>query len=468
MLLFGFALNYAIHSTCSHLSSYIRSEVKLSMPSGRQGGTSVARPRSRAGEGVLHFTLVETTKEETMLSPEEQLHIIKSGAAQIVPESALLEKLKRGKPLNIKLGVDPTAPDIHLGHAVPLRKLRQFQDLGHQVTLIIGDGTAMIGDPSGRNSTRPQLTHAQIMENAQTYVEQAFKVLDPEKTTLRYNSEWIFALNMEGLLKLTSNFTVARILERDDFHNRYTSNLPISLHEFLYPVMQAYDSVVIESDVELGGTDQLFNLLAGRELMEKMGMEPQVCLTLPLLEGTDGVKKMSKSYGNYVGVNDEPADMFGKIMSIPDEIMVKYYRLASTVAVDEIDAIEKGLAADELHPNKVKRALARNIVAAYHSAEAAEVAEAQFDLVFKQHAVPDDIAEYAADLTPNDEGLVYVAKLLADAGLAQSAGEARRLIDGGGVKINGEALAPKSYNVDPALLAGAVIQVGKRKFVKLV
>ena len=403
-----------------------------------------------------------------MLSAEEQLHIVKSGAAQIVPESALLEKLKRGKPLNIKLGVDPTAPDIHLGHAVPLRKLRQFQDLGHRVTLIIGDGTALIGDPSGRNSTRPQLTHEQIMANAKTYVEQAFKVLDPEKTTLRYNSEWIFALNMEGLLKLTSNFTVARILERDDFHNRYTSNLPISLHEFLYPVMQAYDSVVIESDVELGGTDQLFNLLAGRELMEKMGMEPQVCLTLPLLEGTDGVKKMSKSYGNYVGVNDEPADMFGKIMSIPDEIMVKYYRLASTVSVDEIDAIEEGLANDTLHPNKVKRALARNIVEAYHSAEAAEAAEAQFDLVFKQHAIPDDIPEFAADLTPNDEGLVYVAKLLADAGLAQSAGEARRLIDGGGVKVNGEALAAKSYNVDPSLLAGAIIQVGKRKFVKLV
>ncbi|MBR5260486.1 MAG: tyrosine--tRNA ligase [Eggerthellaceae bacterium] len=403
-----------------------------------------------------------------MLSAEEQLHIVKSGAAQIVPESALLEKLKRGKPLNIKLGVDPTAPDIHLGHAVPLRKLRQFQDLGHRVTLIIGDGTALIGDPSGRNSTRPQLTHEQIMANAKTYVEQAFKVLDPEKTTLRYNSEWIFALNMEGLLKLTSNFTVARILERDDFHNRYTSNLPISLHEFLYPVMQAYDSVVIESDVELGGTDQLFNLLAGRELMEKMGMEPQVCLTLPLLEGTDGVKKMSKSYGNYVGVNDEPADMFGKIMSIPDEIMVKYYRLASTVSVDEIDVIEEGLANDTLHPNKVKRALARNIVGAYHSAEAAEAAEAQFDLVFKQHAIPDDIPEFAADLTPNDEGLVYVAKLLADAGLAQSAGEARRLIDGGGVKVNGEALAAKSYNVDPSLLAGAIIQVGKRKFVKLV
>lgn len=402
------------------------------------------------------------------MTPEEQLHIIQSGAAQIVPEAALLEKLKRGKPLNIKLGVDPTAPDIHLGHAVPLRKLRQFQDLGHHVTLIIGDGTALIGDPSGRNSTRPQLTSDQIKVNAQTYVDQAFKILDPEKTTLRYNSEWIFALNMESLLKLTAQFTVARILERDDFHNRYANSLPISLHEFLYPVMQAYDSVVIEADVELGGTDQLFNLLAGRELMEKMGMEPQVCLTLPLLEGTDGVKKMSKSYGNYVGLTDEPSDMFGKIMSIPDELMVKYYRLASTVPVDEIDKIEAGLAADELHPNKVKRALARNIVAAYYDEGAATAAEEQFDLVFKRHDVPDDVPEFAADLTPNEDGLVYVAKLLHDAGMTQSVGEARRLIDGGGVKLNGEPLAPKSYNVEPALLEHAVIQVGKRKFVKLV
>ena len=402
------------------------------------------------------------------MTPEEQLHIIQSGAAQIVPEAALLEKLKRGKPLNIKLGVDPTAPDIHLGHAVPLRKLRQFQDLGHHVTLIIGDGTALIGDPSGRNSTRPQLTSDQIKVNAQTYVDQAFKILDPEKTTLRYNSEWILALNMESLLKLTAQFTVARILERDDFHNRYANSLPISLHEFLYPVMQAYDSVVIEADVELGGTDQLFNLLAGRELMEKMGMEPQVCLTLPLLEGTDGVKKMSKSYGNYEGLTDEPSDMFGKIMSIPDELMVKYYRLASTAPVDEIDKIEAGLAADELHPNKVKRALARNIVAAYYDEGAATAAEEQFDLVFKRHDVPDDVPEFAADLTPNEDGLVYVAKLLHDAGMAQSVGEARRLIDGGGVKVNGEPLAPKSYNVEPALLEHAVIQVGKRKFVKLV
>lgn len=403
-----------------------------------------------------------------MISAEEQFHIIQSGASQIVPETALMEKLKRGKPLNIKLGVDPTAPDIHLGHAVPLRKLRQFQDLGHQVTLIIGDGTALIGDPSGRNSTRPQLTTEQIKVNAQTYVDQAFKVLDPEKTTLRYNSEWIMALGMEELLKIASNFTVARILERDDFHNRYTNNQSISLHEFLYPIMQAYDSVVIKADVELGGTDQLFNLLAGRELMEKMGMEPQVCLTLPLLEGTDGVKKMSKSYGNYVGLTDEPADMFGKIMSIPDDLMVKYYRLASTVEVDQIDAIEAGLAAGEIHPNRCKRDLAQNIVAAYYHEEAAKEAEAAFDKVFKQHSVPDDIPEYAADLTPNDEGKVYVAKLIANVGMAQSVGEARRLIDGGGVKINGEALAPKAYNVDPSTLEGAVIQVGKRKFVRLV
>lgn len=403
-----------------------------------------------------------------MLSAEEQLHIISSGAAQIVPEAALLEKLKRGIPLNIKLGVDPTAPDIHLGHAVPLRKLRQFQDLGHEVTLIIGDGTALIGDPSGRNSTRPQLTPEQIKENAQTYVDQAFKVLDPEKTTLRYNSEWLMELDMEGLLKLTANFTVARILERDDFHNRYTSGQSISLHEFLYPVMQAYDSVVIKADVELGGTDQLFNLLAGRELMEKMGMEPQVCLTLPLLEGTDGEKKMSKSYGNYIGLTDTPADMFGKVMSIPDELMVKYYRLASTADVTEIDEIEAGLAADTLHPNKVKRALARNIVAAYYDEIAAEQAEEAFDKVFKQHEIPEDIPTFEADLTPNEDGLVYLAKIMNDAGLAQSAGEARRLIDGGGVKINGEAVAPKSYNVDPALLHDAVVQVGKRKFVKLV
>lgn len=403
-----------------------------------------------------------------MISPEEQFHIIQSGAAQIIPEDALLTKLKRGTPLNIKLGVDPTAPDLHLGHAVPLRKLRAFQDLGHQVTLIIGDGTALIGDPSGRNSTRPPLTPEQIAENAATYVEQAYKILDPEKTTLRYNSEWLMQLNLEGLLKLASNFTVARILERDDFHNRYTSSLPISVHEFLYPIMQAYDSVCIDADVELGGTDQLFNLLAGRELMEKMDKEPQVCLTLPLLEGTDGVKKMSKSYGNYIGLTDEPNDMFGKVMSIPDELMVKYYRLASTLPVNEIDAIEAGLADGSLHPNRVKRNLAQNIVAAYYDEQTAQDAEVAFDKLFKQHDVPEDTPDFAADLTPNDEGKVYVARLIVDAGMAKTVGEARRLIDGGGVRINGEALAAKEYNVQPERLQDAVIQVGKRKFVHLV
>ena len=401
------------------------------------------------------------------ITPEEQLHIIQSGTDTIVPQDLLLEKLKRGPALNIKLGVDPTAPDIHLGHAVPLRKLRQFQDLGHHVTLIIGDGTALIGDPSGRNSTRPQLTREQIAVNAQTYVDQAFKILDPEKTTLRYNSEWILDLKMEDLLKLISNFTVARILERDDFHKRYTGGLPIALHEFLYPVMQAYDSVVIKADVEIGGSDQLFNLLAGRELMEKMGMEPQVALTLPLLEGTDGVRKMSKSYGNYIGLTDEPNDMFGKVMNIPDELMVKYYRLASTESVAKIDEIEAGLAADELHPNKVKRALARNIVAAYYDEAAAEAAEADFDLKFKAHGFPADAPVFDADLTPGEDGMVYFAKVIVDAGAAQSVSAARRLIDEGAVRVNGEALAAKSYNLAPESLKGAEVQVGKKKFFKL-
>ena len=403
-----------------------------------------------------------------MLSAEEQLHIIASGVDSIVPKEDLLKKLKRGEPLNIKLGVDPTAPDIHIGHAVPLRKLRQFQDLGHRVTLIIGDGTALIGDPSGRNSTRPQLTREQVNANAQTYVDQAFKILDKEKTDLVHNADWILDLKMEDILGLLSKFTVARILERDDFSNRYHSNQPISLHEFIYPVMQAYDSVVIKADVELGGRDQLFNLLAGRELMEKMGMEPQVALTLPLLEGTDGVQKMSKSYGNYIGLTDEPSDMFGKVMSIPDELMVKYFRLASTMPVDEVDRIEEGLKNDELHPNKIKRQLARNIVAAYYDEQTAADAEGQFDQVFKNHEVPDDIPECSVDLMPNDEGKVYLAKLLAEADLASGTGEARRLIDGGGVKINGETVPAKQYNVDPSALAGATLQVGKRKFVKLV
>lgn len=407
-------------------------------------------------------------KGKIVLSSEEQLHIIQSGAAGLTPLEAMKKKLDRGTPLNIKLGVDPTSPDLHIGHAVPLRKLRQFQDLGHEVTLIIGDGTAMIGDPSGRDTTRPQLSAEQIDANARTYMDQAMKVLDPEKTKVVHNRDWIFDLDLAELLGLLSNFTVARILERDDFSNRYHNQQPIAMHEFIYPIMQAYDSVVIKADVELGGNDQLFNLLAGRELMEKRGMEPQVCLTLPLLEGLDGVRKMSKSYGNYVGLTDEPAEMFGKIMSIPDELMPKYYRLATALPVAEVDEIEAGLAAGELDPNQSKRRLAREIIKIYHDEQAAADAEEQFDRVFKAHGVPEDIEVFDIALEDDSEkGGVYLPKLLADLKLVASGGEGRRMIDQGGVKVNGEVVAKDTYHMPASELAGATLQVGKRKWAKL-
>lgn len=407
-------------------------------------------------------------KGKIVLSSEEQLHIIQSGVAGLTPVEAMKKKLDRGTPLNIKLGVDPTSPDLHIGHAVPLRKLRQFQDLGHEVTLIIGDGTAMIGDPSGRDTTRPQLSAEQIDANARTYMDQAMKVLDPEKTKVVHNRDWIFDLDLAELLGLLSNFTVARILERDDFSNRYHNQQPIAMHEFIYPIMQAYDSVVIKADVELGGNDQLFNLLAGRELMEKRGMEPQVCLTLPLLEGLDGVRKMSKSYGNYVGLTDEPADMFGKIMSIPDELMPKYYRLATALPVAEVDEIEAGLAAGELDPNQSKRRLAREIIKIYHDEQAAADAEEQFDRVFKAHGVPEDIEVFDIALEDDPEkGGVYLPKLLADLKLVASGGEGRRMIDQGGVKVNGEVVAKGAYHMPASELTGATLQVGKRKWARL-
>lgn len=403
-----------------------------------------------------------------MLPVDEQMRIITSGASKIVPEADLKKKLERGVPLNIKLGVDPTSPDLHLGHAVPLRKMRQFQDLGHRVTLIIGNGTATIGDPSGKNSTRPQLTQEEVEANAATYVSQAMKILDPEKTTIVHNGDWMFPMDLKELLSIASKFTVARILERDDFTKRYQSQTPIALHEFLYPIMQAYDSVKIEADVEMGGSDQLFNLLAGRELMEKMGMEPQIALTMPLLEGTDGTRKMSKSYGNYIGLTDAPADMFGKTMSIPDEMIGKYYRLASSLAPAEVDVIDATLADGSANPYELKRALGRDLVTTYHSAEDAVAAEAEFDRVHKNHDLPTDIAEVSVEISVNDEGLVYLPAVLQAAGLVPSAGQARRDIDGGGVKLDGEAVAPKTYNVDPtALKPGTVLQVGKRKFARL-
>lgn len=397
-----------------------------------------------------------------MTDTADQLKVIESGIADVVPRADLVKKLSTGRPLTVKLGVDPTAPDLHLGHAVPLRKLRQFQDLGHNVVLIIGDFTALIGDPSGRNSTRPGLTMEQIDDNATTYIEQAYRILDPDKTVMRRNSEWLGALDFADLLRLTSQFTVARILERDDFSKRYGSQQPISLHEFLYPVAQAYDSVAIEADVELGGTDQLFNLLAGRELMEKTGMEPQVALTLPLLEGTDGIQKMSKSYGNYIGLTDAADDMFGKVMSIQDELMPKYYRLATAVPVDEIEAIEAGLAAAELHPNATKRRLAREIVGLYHGPGAAVAAEEAFDRVFKAHEAPEDVREVTVTVADP----VHLPALLQELGLAQSRSEARRLIDQGAVRIDGEPVAAGAYDVAWPAVADKVVQAGKRRFAR--
>ena len=402
------------------------------------------------------------------VSVEEQLRIITSGTDTIVPVEGLKKKLEQGRPLNIKLGVDPTSPDLHLGHAVPLQKMRQFQDLGHNVTLIIGNGTAFIGDPSGKNSTRPQLSHEQIESNAQTYVEQAMKVLDPAKTKIVHNGDWILTMDLGKLLEIASKFTVARILERDDFTKRYASHTPIALHEFLYPVMQAYDSVMINADVEMGGRDQLFNLLAGRELMEKMGMEPQVALCMPLLEGTDGVRKMSKSYGNYIGLTDEPKDMFGKTMSIPDEMIGKYYRLASSLPPAEVDKIDAALADGSADPYELKRALGRDLCDTYHGAGAGDEAQAEFDRVYKKGEVA-DFPEKHVELVVNDEGQIYLAGLLKDLGLSASAGQARRDIDGGGVKINGEAVAPKSYNIDPSVLKlGDTLSMGKRKGFKLI
>jgi len=401
------------------------------------------------------------------LDIERQIQVFLSGDANVVPLAALKEKLKKGEALRVKLGVDPTAPDLHLGHAVPLRKLRQLQNIGHQVVLIIGDGTALIGDPSGRNTTRPPLTAEEIAENAATYVSQAFKILDKDKTELVWNGSWLTPLDLAEILRLSSNFTVARILERDDFSNRYKQEQPISLHEFLYPVMQAYDSVVVRADVEIGGTDQLFNLLAGRELMEKMGMEPQVCLTLPLLEGTDGKNKMSKSYGNYIGITDEPADMFGKVMSIPDELMPRYYHLTSSYDLSEVEEILARLKDGSLHPNSAKRRLAANIVTEYYSAEAAAEAEAAFDKVFKDHGLPEDIPVFEGELTVDDAGEVYLPQLLASSGLAASASEARRLIDNGGVKVAGEPQPAGQYNIAATALKDAVLQVGKRRFIRI-
>lgn len=391
---------------------------------------------------------------------EAALAEIKRGAEEILVEEELVAKLKEGRPLRVKLGMDPTAPDIHLGHTVILNKLRQFQDLGHEVLLLIGDFTAQVGDPSGKNSTRPPLTPEQVADNAKTYAEQAFKVLDAEKTQIVYNSSWLGELGATGMIKLASKLTVARMLERDDFKKRYGSGQSIAIHEFMYPLLQGYDSVALKADVELGGTDQKFNLLMGRELQKDAGQSPQVVLTMPLLEGLDGIKKMSKSAGNYIGVDEAPGEMFGKIMSLSDELMWRYFELLSRRSLDELAALKQEVL-DGANPRDIKILLAKEIISRYHNEAAAESAHQDFVQRFQKNAIPDDLPEVT--LNAGAEGIA-IANLLKDAGLVGSTSEALRMIKQGAVKVDGDKLEDGKLVVQ----AGeAVYQVGKRKFARV-
>jgi tyrosyl-tRNA synthetase len=386
------------------------------------------------------------------MTAEEQLASIRRGVVSVVPEEELVARLRAGRPLRVKLGVDPTAPDIHLGHTIPLFKLRQFQELGHQAVLIIGDFTSLIGDPSGRSSTRPVLTRALVEENARTYAEQVFKVLDPERTEIRRNSEWLSALSLEEVLRLTARMTVARMLERDDFRQRYGSGTPIGLHEFIYPLLQGYDSVAVRADVELGGTDQTFNLLVGRDLQRDAGQPGQVAVVMPLLEGTDGVQKMSKSLGNHIGIADPPEEMYGKIMSVSDTLMHRYYELLSAASLDRIEAIRRG----EIHPMDAKKALARELVARFHGAQAADEAEAFFEARFQRRT--------AHRPTPvrlgTGEADIWVCQLLKDIGFAPSTSAARRLVGQGAVRVDGELVG-----VDFRFQRGKnrLVEVGRRR-----
>ena len=415
---------------------------------------------------------------------ERQLEVLSSGVLEVLPGDGLKSKiaaaLKEKRGLVVKLGVDPTSPDLHLGHAVPLRKLRQFQDLGHKAVLIIGDFTALVGDPSGRSTTRPALTPEQVAINAKTYTDQAFNILDdaPERLELRYNSKWLGKLDFAKILELTARFTVAGLLVRDDFIKRYKAEQSIGLHEFLYPVMQAYDSVEIKADVELGGSDQKFNLLAGRELQEKLGQEPQVALTLPLLEGTDGVRKMSKSYDNHIGLTFEPADMFGKVMRVPDEapgqprfsLILKYYQLALGYLPDKVAAIAADLKTEALDPRDAKEELAWQVTATYHGRDAADAARGDFDARFRKTSLdagsviaePKDVPR---DIL-GDDGRVWMPKLMVATGGAASNGEARRLIEQGGVRFKSELITDPAADVK--IEGGEILQIGKRKVFQLV
>jgi tyrosyl-tRNA synthetase len=396
-----------------------------------------------------------------MTSIKEQLAELSRGVDEILPEGGLEEKLKLGRPLNIKVGFDPTAPDLHVGHTVIINKMRQFQEFGHNVVFLIGDFTGMIGDPSGRNATRPPLTREQIEENAATYKEQVFKILDPEKTIVDFNSRWLTELGSPGLIKLAARYTVARMLERDDFSKRFASGQSISVHEFLYPLAQAYDSVALKTDVEMGGTDQKFNLLVGRHIQQSYELEPQIVITLPLLEGLDGVQKMSKSYGNYIGITEPAGEMFGKVMSISDDLMWRYFELLSFRPLGDIEGLRK--AVDEgRNPRDVKFELATEIVARFHDDAAAAAARAEFISRFQKGAMPDEIA--AVSVTGQD-GRLGIAHLLKAAGLVSSTSEAFRMIKQGAVKIDGERVGDRGLEV--AAGTSHVYQVGKRRFARV-
>ncbi|OOF24297.1 MULTISPECIES: tyrosine--tRNA ligase [unclassified Salinivibrio] len=392
-----------------------------------------------------------------MASLEAALAELKRGVDEVIPEDELVAKLKEDRPLRIKLGADPTAPDIHLGHTVILNKLRAFQELGHEVIFLIGDYTGMVGDPSGKNTTRPPLTREQVLQNAETYKEQVFKILDPAKTRIEFNSTWLGELGTDGMIRLAASSTVARMLERDDFKKRYSSNQPIAIHEFIYPLLQGHDSVALEADVELGGTDQKFNLLMGRELQKQAGQKPQVVMTMPLLVGLDGVKKMSKSAHNYIGVSERPDDMFGKIMSISDDLMWDYYELLSFRPLEEVTQFKKDVEAGK-NPRDIKILLAKEIIARFHSDADADAAEQTFINRFQKGAMPDEMPSFSFE-----QGIA-IGNLLKDAGLVSSTSDALRMIRQGAVKIDGEKV--EDTKLVPA--AGeAVYQVGKRKFARV-
>lgn len=397
-----------------------------------------------------------------MKSIEEQLETIKRGSVEVISEDELVKKLNRGKPLLVKAGFDPTAPDLHLGHTVLIHKLRQFQELGHKVLFLIGDFTGMIGDPTGKSETRKALTRDDVAKNAETYKEQVFKILDPGKTDVRFNSEWMDKMTASDLINLAAKYNVARMLERDDFNKRYKSGQSISIHEFMYPLIQGYDSVALKADVEIGGTDQKFNLLVGRELQRDYGQEPQVVLTMPLLEGTDGINKMSKSLGNYIGITEPPKEIFGKVMSITDDLMFRYYELLSHISTQELNELKEGIKSGAIHPKDTKVRLAKEMVARFHGKDAAGQAAEEFSNIFKAGGLPDDIEE--KDIICEGESL-SVTVTVARAGLAPSNSEARRLIQQGGVSVDGT----KVTDVNTELAAGKeyLIQVGKRRFARV-